>query len=75
MIEFESITRKWGNSVGIRLPKGVVEAAKIKEHEKIKLLIARPNKGVRASFGMFKGRWKEGTQQIKNRLRQELYDE
>ena len=35
MIECETITRKWGNSIGITLPKEIVETEHLKEDEKI----------------------------------------
>ena len=33
-MEFETITRKWGNSVGIVIPKEVVEMKKLKAGER-----------------------------------------
>jgi len=75
MIECESTLRKWGNSVGVVIPKDVVESEHLKEEEKIKFLILRDNKVLKETFGMMKGRWKKSTQDIKDQLRKELYNE
>ena len=75
MIECESTLRKWGNSVCVVIPKDVVESEHLKEEEKIKFLILRDNKVLKETFGMMKGRWKKSTQDIKDQLRKELYNE
>ena len=75
MIECESTLRKWGNSFGIVIPKEVAKSEHLKEEEKIKFLILRDNKVLKETFGMMKGRWKKSTQDIKDQLRRELYNE
>ena len=39
MIELEVKARKWGNSIGISLPKDVIEKANIKPNKEVRLLI------------------------------------
>ena len=66
-------TKKWGNSIGIILPKKVVTNEKIKENEKIELLVIRKNTVLKKVFGLLKDKWKKSTQDIKDELRNELY--
>lgn len=73
MIECETITRKWGNSLGITLPKEVVESQHLKEHEKIKVLVLKENGTLRKAFGMVKGKWGKNAQQTKDEIRKELH--
>lgn len=75
MIECETMTRKWGNSVGITLPKELTKAANIKEHEKIRILILKQNNTLKKTFGMLKGKWDKPTQKIKDEIRAELYND
>ena len=76
MIECEATTRKWGNSLGITLPKELVEAQHLHENEKIKVLIMKQNHTFQKSFGMFKDKLgNKSTQQIKDELRAELYND
>ena len=73
MIECETITRKWGNSIGITLPKEFLENEGIKEDQKIKVLIIKPNQVLKKSFGRLSK--KLDTQKIKNELKKEFYNE
>ena len=73
MIECETVTRKWGNSLGITLPREIVESQHLKEHEKIKILVLKNNGNLRKTFGLAKGKWKKSAQQIKDEIRTELH--
>lgn len=75
MIECETTTRKWGNSLGITLPKEVVEQEHIQENEKIKVLILKDSRALKKTFGMVRGKWRKSTQAIKDELRKELYND
>ncbi len=75
MIEIEATTRRWGNSIGITLPKEVLKKEKIKEDEKITVLIVKRQKTFEAFRGLLKGKVNDSTQKIKNDLRKELYDD
>jgi antitoxin component of MazEF toxin-antitoxin module len=68
-MEVKTIARKWGSSIGVILPKNVVEAKKIRESDEVVITIEkiRPKAGV--LFGYLKG-WKKPTQEIKNELRE-----
>jgi len=74
MIECETKTRKWGNSIGLILPKEVTKSEKIKENEKLKILILKQNHMLKKTFGMFKGKWKKSAQTIKDEIRAELHN-
>jgi len=75
MIEIQAVTRKWGNSIGVILPKEVLEKEKIKEDEKITVLIVKKQKTFEAFRGLLKGKVTESAQKIKDDLRKELYDD
>lgn len=68
MIEVESYTRKWGNSLGIVIPREIVEQEGISENEKIVVGIERKPKAGEF-FGMFAG-WKRPTEEIKRRMKE-----
>ena len=42
MIETECEVKKWGNSLGIVIPKEAVEQIQLKAEQKIKVAIAKP---------------------------------
>ena len=71
MIECETITREWGNSLGVILPKEIVEKEHLKKNEKIKLLILTQKNPLTKTFGIWKGA--KSTQQMKDELRRELH--
>tara|TARA_Y100000034_G_C6749587_1_gene333095 strand:+ start:186 stop:410 length:225 start_codon:yes stop_codon:yes gene_type:complete len=73
-MEFETVARKWGNSLGLTLPKNVIEEVNIQEHEKIKLLVIKENKTLKNTFGMVKGKLKKNTQKIKSEIKSELHN-
>ncbi len=75
MIEVETITRKWGNSIGITLPKDELEKEEITENEPVLVLVIKQNQTPKSTFGMFKGKIPKSTQQIKDELKKELYNE
>ncbi len=75
-MECVATTRKWGNSLGITLPKELVEKEHIKENEEIKIFIMKKNHTFQKTFGMLKGKFgKKSTQQIKDEIRAELYND
>lgn len=74
MLECETVTRKWGNSLGVTLPKEMIEEGSIKEHERIRIIILKQSNVLKKTFGMAKGKWKNNAQKIKDELRSELYN-
>lgn len=75
MAEAIAEVRKWGNSLGIIIPKETVEKEHIKEKEKIRFIIVRDSDVLSKTFGMVKGKWKKSAQQIKDQARKELYND
>ena len=71
----EAKVRKWGNSLGLIIPKETVEKEHIKEKEKLRFLIIRDTNVLKDTFGMVKGKWKKSAQQFKDQARKELYND
>lgn len=62
MIELECIPKKWGNSLGIAIPKRVAEDEGVKPNRKIRVLILGERK-LGEIFGALKD-WKKTTEKI-----------
>ncbi|MFH1650100.1 MAG: AbrB/MazE/SpoVT family DNA-binding domain-containing protein [Candidatus Woesearchaeota archaeon] len=67
--------RKWGNSVGIILPKELVDAEGIELDKPNTLLIVKPGRIPKEMFGMIKRPKGKSTQQILDEMDKELYDD
>ena len=67
MIETECITRRWGSSLGIIIPKEITDLESIKENEKIVISI-RKGHTAQEFFGMF-SEWKRPTIEIKEEMK------
>ncbi|MBI4176788.1 MAG: AbrB/MazE/SpoVT family DNA-binding domain-containing protein [Candidatus Aenigmarchaeota archaeon] len=65
--------KKWGNSLGLLIPKDVAEKEKIKENQKLDIIIIPKTRTLEKTFGMVKV-WKKPAQQIKDEIRRELHD-
>ncbi len=69
---FEAIPKKWGNSLGITLPKNIVKEEHIKPMKKIKVLVMEETKqDLKTIFGTLK--LKKPTQQLMEEI-DEGYD-
>ena len=73
MAEAEIRVKRWGNSMGIVLPREIIEAEGIRENEKVRIIVIKEENTINETFGMLKGKIKESGQDIKNKLRKELY--
>jgi len=67
-MEFEAKARKWGSSIGVVVPKEIVEEVGIKPDETVFLDLRKPVK-VNDLFGMFPRTSGKTAQQIKDELR------
>lgn len=68
-MEIKTIAKKWGSSIGIIIPKEVVETKKIKENDEI-IIEIKKSVLVRDLFGMFpKITSKETAQELKDEMR------
>jgi len=72
MIEIETKTRKWGNSIGVVIPKDKMKTEHLKSNQKVRVIIAAA-KVVKAKniFGKLK-EWKKPTKQIMKEVNEEL---
>ncbi len=68
-MEAEVIVRKWGNSLGVTLPKEIVEKQRIKENEKLSIEVHKEKQLTVSDIqGLAKG-WKIDSQKAKDTLR------
>jgi len=72
MLEFDSKIKKWGNSFGLIIPKDRLNGAK--EDDIIHFIGMKKNDAIKKSFGML-SEWKGQGQEMKDRLRKELYND
>ena len=64
MKEFETKPKKWGNSLGITIPKEIAEEEGIKEGKRIKVFVLiEEKKTLKEMFGSLK-EWKKPTDKI-----------
>ena len=67
-MEIKTIAKKWGSSLGIILPKAVVEENKIRENDEIMIEIKKQTLA-RELFGKFPRASKKSAQEIKDEMR------
>jgi len=72
-MEIEATTKKWGNSLGVILPKDLVKKEHIKENQKIHILILSNDNTVKKTFGLLKGKFKKSTQKLKEEMKRDLH--
>lgn len=66
MTEIETVTRKWGNSLGITLPRMIIEQEHLHENQKVIVEIHRVV-DIKKLRGLVK--FKKSAQQIKDEMR------
>jgi len=74
MIECESVARKWGNSIGLTIPKDIASKINLKENKKIRLIILENSNPVKKTFGMLRN-WKTPTRDIIKEMRKDSWDD
>ena len=67
MVEVECITKKWGSSIGVILPKDIIEKEHIEVNEKIFIDIKKKHKA-NEFFGLLPN-WKRSTEEIKMEMK------
>lgn len=67
-MEVKAVAKRWGSSIGVIIPKEVVDAKRIKENDKITIEIksGQPSKNM---FGRFPRRLKKTAQELKDDVR------
>ncbi len=75
-MEIEARTKKWGSSLGIVIPKDLVERENLKKDQLIKILAVETEKKTKVKdiFGTLKN-WKINAQKFKDEVRKEEADE
>jgi len=75
MTVVETRLKKWGNSLGVIIPKEVIDNQSLKEEEEVSVIVVSKNssKVLKETFGIGKGKIKKSGQQFKNEARRELY--
>lgn len=61
--------RQWGNSMGVTIPKEIVEKEKLEPNDEVVIIVER-KKSLRDIFGSLK-EWKIDPQKTKDELRKE----
>ncbi len=74
-IEVDCVVKKWGNSYGLPISKSVLQNEGLKENSKVHIVLFNPKHTLKDCFGMLKGKKTRPTQEIKDELRRELYDD
>lgn len=70
-MEVEVVARKWGNSIGVTVPREVLEKEGIKENERFFIDIRKGKLAkVKDIFGLARG-WKIDSQKLKEDLRRQ----
>ena len=69
--------KKWGNSFGVIIPKEIVDGEGFKDEQEIEFLIIKNNNAetFKKLFGSLRGKLKQTGLEIKDELREDLYDD
>ena len=74
MQKINTKVKKWGNSLGIILPRRIVSSEQIKEGSEINIIVESKNKTkVKDLFGILKGKLKKDTDEIMEEIDRELW--
>ncbi|MBI2449476.1 AbrB/MazE/SpoVT family DNA-binding domain-containing protein [Candidatus Pacearchaeota archaeon] len=68
-MEVKTITRKWGNSIAVVIPKEIAEHQNIHEDEEILIIIMKSKPKAGVLFGKFPELKKFSTQRLKDEAR------
>ncbi len=76
MTAIEAEVKKWGNSFAIIIPMSIAQRENMSENDKITVILLKDShKALRQTFGMLKGKFTKSSQQMKNEIRKELYND
>jgi len=70
MSEIEVEAKKWGNSIGVRIPKEVVEEEGIEPEDTVLIDVKKLRKPEKDAFGILKS-WEIDAQKVKDELREQ----
>tara|TARA_Y100000034_G_scaffold124581_1_gene172947 strand:- start:1017 stop:1259 length:243 start_codon:yes stop_codon:yes gene_type:complete len=69
-MEIKTITRKWGNSIAVVIPRNIVDKQRIREDQEITITIERKRPKAGELFGKFPRRSTKTAQELKNEARE-----
>ena len=70
-MEYETKLKKWGNSIGVVIPKEKIKKENLKEDQKVRVMIS-PVKSVKVKDIYGKLKWKKSTRKIMKDVDKEL---
>jgi len=73
MLEVESRLRAWGQSIGVVIPKGLIDRENLKEGDAVKLIVIKKTDALKETFGKFK--LKRSTDEILKEIDEEGWNE
>lgn len=74
MTVIEVKLKRWGNSLGVVIPRDVVKKENMKEEENVRLIVVKDSKkAFKETFGIGKGKVRISGQELKDGARRELY--
>ena len=75
-MEIETKTKKWGSSLGIIIPKKIVEEENLEQNQVIRILAVETKSKIKVKdiFGRLKN-WKINSQEFKDEIRKEESNE
>ena len=65
-------TRRWGNSLGVRIPACMVHELHLKEDQDVEITITPRGNVLREMFGVGKGKTSKTTEQMLNETRKDM---
>ena len=75
MIFVETEAKKWGNSsLAFVIPRNIVVEKRLKNNQKIRLLLIEDRNPLKETFGLLKA-WKKPTDRIMREIDEELWNE
>ena len=73
MIEIESEVKKWGNSLGIVIPRDAARKIRLEPRQRVKVVILRNRNVLAATFGTLK--FRKSTARMMREIDRELWPE
>ena len=64
-MEIKTFAKRWGSSIGVIIPKKIIESERIKENDELIIRVEKKPVLVRDIFGLAKGRIFSPTSEIK----------
>ncbi|MBI2142504.1 AbrB/MazE/SpoVT family DNA-binding domain-containing protein [Candidatus Woesearchaeota archaeon] len=73
MMAVKARTKKWGNSLGIVIPKDSVQSENLKPGEEVELVLIKKTNVLKETFGMLKGKLRKSTDEMLRETDRELW--